>query len=215
MTSFLRRMMWLAVGATWIMATSLGFTLLWRYEGHAGSVAHAPVIWPVGTHVIRTPGRPQLVMFFHPRCPCSRASVGELAQIMTHCQGRLTTTVLFVRPEGAAEEWEQTDLCQSAAAIPGVTVISDHSGRESLLFGAETSGQALLYSGSGRLVFDGGITESRGHSGDNEGKSSIISAILRESDPYGSLKQTPVFGCPLMGNSDTTNNAKDDKCRSQ
>jgi hypothetical protein len=119
-------------------------------------------------------------MLAHPKCPCTRASIGELAAIMAHCQGRLNAYVLFMKPEGFTEDWEKTDLWQSASQIPDVQVISDPSGEEARRFSAVTSGQTLLYDLKGELLFSGGITPSRGHSGDNAGKSAIVSIINRE-----------------------------------
>jgi len=44
------------------------------------------------------------------------------------------------------------------------------------------------------LVFSGGITQSRGHAGDNAGENAIISLInTRAADQA----KTPVFGCSL------------------
>jgi hypothetical protein len=134
-------------------------------------------------------------MLAHPHCPCTRASIGELASIMAHSQGRLTAYVLFLKPQVFSEDWEKTDLWQSAATIPGVTVIPDDDGREARLFRAVTSGQVVLYHSEGRLLFSGGITSSRGHSGDNAGQSSIVS-LVNAGVPVRT--ETFVFGCPLF-----------------
>ena len=67
-------------------------------------------------------------------------------------------------------------------------------------FGTFTSGQTLLYDSAGRLLFKGGITAYRGHSGDNEGRS-LITALLRGDAP-AQIKlpvAMPVFGCSLRG----------------
>jgi hypothetical protein len=139
----------------------------------------------------------------HPHCPCSRATIGELAELMTHCQGRLGTTVLVLQPAGMSDAWVHTDLWSSAAAIPGVTVLADGEGREARRFGAATSGQSLLYSTDGRLLFAGGITESRGHSGDNAGRTAIESLVLGpETRATREHAATPVYGCPLFGPGD-------------
>jgi hypothetical protein len=119
---------------------------------------------------------------------------------MTDCQGKLAATVLVLRPEGVADGWERTDLWDSAAAIPGVSVASDAGGAESRRFCAATSGQALLYAADGRLLFAGGITESRGHQGDNAGRSAVASHVLG-SGPPAQPSRTPVYGCPLFNES--------------
>jgi len=76
-------------------------------------------------------------------------------------------------------------------------VLTDEDGIEARSFGAVTSGQALLYSAQGRLLFSGGITESRGHSGDNAGRSAIESLVMNGSEGLRTPASTPVYGCPL------------------
>ncbi len=134
-------------------------------------------------------------MMLHPHCPCSRASIEELAQIMTRCQGRLNCHVFFVKPTQFPVGWERTDLWRQAAAIPGVTVSCDVAGIEARRFGAATSGQVLLYKPDGQLVFSGGITLARGHEGDNRGHEAVIRFL---TEGVGELPCTPVFGCPLF-----------------
>jgi hypothetical protein len=121
--------------------------------------------------------------------------MGELASIMAHSQGRLSAYVLFIKPQGFSDDWEQTDLWQSASEIPGVTVVLDTDGREARLFDAATSGQTVLYDRDGHLLFRGGITASRGHFGDNAGQASIISIVNAE---IPDRTETSVFGCPLF-----------------
>ncbi len=134
-------------------------------------------------------------MLAHPKCPCTRASIGELAQIVAETQGKLTAYVLFTKPQGAGADWDDTELRRSAAAIPGVTVVTDADGSEARRFGAETSGHTLLFDPDGALLFSGGITASRGHAGRNAGESAIIAAVNGgRSDSAG----TPVFGCSLI-----------------
>ena len=78
--------------------------------------------------------------------------------------------------------------------IPGVRVLVDVDGREAARFGARTSGTVLVYSPHGALLFAGGITASRGHSGDNLGRDAVVT-ILDRGQPDRTA--TPVFGCPL------------------
>lgn len=114
---------------------------------------------------------------------------------MTHAQGRLTAYVLFLKPAGFSDDWERTDLWQSAASIPGVKVLIDEDGAEARLFNSSTSGQTILYDSAGRLLFSGGITGSRGHSGDNAGRSAITSLLNAGA---ATRTETFVFGCPLF-----------------
>ena len=108
---------------------------------------------------------------------------------------RVAATVVFPLPKGVAPHWEQGELWQEAAMIPGLRAITDQDGQEAGRFGVKGSGHVLLYQPSGQLVFSGGITPSRGHEGDNPGRSAVISLILQGRSP---VDRTPVYGCPLL-----------------
>jgi hypothetical protein len=90
---------------------------------------------------------------------------------------------------------ERTDLWDSAQNIPGVTVLADRAGVEAGRFNGVTSGIAMLYDVDGRLLFSGGITDSRGHSGDNQGREAIVSLLTGDGNTQS---VTPVFGCSLL-----------------
>lgn len=190
------RLILIAACAAWALITSAGLALLWNYENEPGPAATAPSQWPSDSQLHLSTDRATLVMLTHPHCPCTRASIGELARLMTQAQGRVTAYVLFVKPAGSSDDWERTDLWQSAATIPGVSVVVDDDGAEARRFHAVTSGQTALYDVEGRLLFSGGITASRGHSGDNAGRSAIVS-LLNTGD--AERTETFVFGCSLSG----------------
>ena len=187
-----------ACGLVWALAILMGFRVSWGYENTPGTAGTPPTQWPADSKIQAAEDRATLVMMAHPRCPCSRASINELALLMTRCQGLVTAHVLFVRPAGLPEGWEESDLWHSAAAIPGVSVVSDVEGVEARRFHAATSGEVVLYDSRGRLLFSWGITVSRGHSGDNAGRSSIVSLLTE-----GKAEQTRtfVFGCSLLDSS--------------
>jgi hypothetical protein len=183
----------------WILAVSFGSRVLLNYETTPGRVGSVAQSWP-DSRIQRASGRATLVMLAHPHCPCTRASVGELAQIMADAQGRVSAYVLFLKPEGSEAGWEKTDLWRSAEAIPGVTVLPDPHGAEARRFGVETSGHAVLFATDGRLLFSGGITSSRGHSGDNAGRSAIASLLNNHT---AERVRTSVFGCSLADSRQT------------
>lgn len=181
------------VGLGWVAVIALGIFGLLNYESAPGAVGSAPKAWP-DSQIELAPDRATLVMLAHPLCPCTRASVGELAEVMAQAQGKLTAYVLFSRPADSGDDWEDTSLRRSAAEIPGVTVLSDPDGREAQRFGAATSGHTLLFAPDGKLLFSGGITQSRGHAGDNAGASAIVSLVHHRPVDRA---QTFVFGCAL------------------
>jgi hypothetical protein len=184
---------------TWIATVAFGMRILFHYENTPGRVGLLCQAWPAA-QIERATDRPTLVMLVHPHCPCTAASVGELAQIMARLQGRVAAYVLFVKPKGADRAWDDTSLRRSAEAIPGVKVVFDPDGVEARRFGAETSGHTLLFGANGRLLFSGGITASRGHAGDNVGESAIV-ALVNNQTP--ARTQTLVFGCSLAHRAET------------
>lgn len=187
----------LLLGGTisWLLVISFGLWILWGYENTPCKAAQPPPQWPADSKIQPARDHATLVLLAHPHCPCTRATIGELASIMAHAQGRLTAYVLFLKPAGFSEEWEKTDLWRSAASIPGVTAVIDDEGAEADRFHAATSGQTLLYNAGGRLLFSGGITGSRGHFGDNAGQSAIVSFVISGA---AERTESSVFGCPLF-----------------
>jgi hypothetical protein len=184
---------------TWIASVAFGMRVLFDYENTPGRVGALSAAWPA-TQIERATDRPTLVMLAHPYCPCTAASIGELAQIMARLEGRVSAYVILVRPKGARGDWEDTNLRRSAEAIPGVKVVFDPDGVEASRFGAETSGHTELFGADGQLLFNGGITASRGHAGDNAGENAIV-ALLNKQTP--ARTQTLVFGCPLAERGET------------
>ena len=187
---------WLAAifAGLWLIAATLGQRVMLNYGYAAAAPGTPPETWPVATKVPRAPGLPSIVVVAHPHCPCSRATVEELARMMALLHNRVTATVIFVRPSGFSQEWEMTDLWRDAARIPGVGVLSDLNGVEASLFGAQASGQTMLYDAAGNLRFSGGITASRGHAGDSPGRSAILSVVNTGNT---SRNSTSVYGCSL------------------
>jgi len=176
----------------WVSAIAAGMAWMVRFESSPGEPAHAPASWPAQAGVARGGGY-TLVMAAHPRCPCTRASLDELAVVMAASGNKMTARVLFFVPEDAPAEWEKTDLWQKAAAIPAVTPVLDRGGTLQRAFGAETSGSVAVYDAVGRLQFNGGLTAARGQRGENPGRLSLISLI----ETGEAARMTPVFGCPL------------------
>lgn len=180
----------------WLPIVGFGIRTLLAYSFTAGRPAAPVETLPRGTPVRPVSGHASLVVFLHPQCPCSRASIGELALIMARSREKVETTAFFYLPASEPEAWAHTDLWREAAAIPGVHPVIDRQAAMARTFGAFTSGQTLLYDSSGHLVFSGGITAYRGHSGDNAGRDSIVAWLQDGATPR---TRTAVFGCSLMG----------------
>lgn len=192
------RIRWLAapVIAIWALGLAVGFKQAWEYELTPGVSAAAPAHTLFASLPQSQPGLPVLIVFAHPQCTCTRATIGNLDSLLAHTPCPLNTYVVIVHLPGEPAGWDKTDLWQSARAIPGVHVVLDQNGNLARQFGARTSGQTLLYAANGSLLFRGGITSERGHYGDNDGTDAIL-AELRH--PTGKPAVTPVFGCSIFG----------------
>ena len=196
MSVFFKRIPWLSiVTAVWLIAAAFGLSTLWKYDNAPGEAATAPATWPSGSVLAHAPGQPTLILLVHPQCTCTPASLAELAEVLARARTHPRAYVVFLKPEGVSDEWVHSSLWNAAAAIPGVTLVRDDDGREARRFGGATSGQALLYDRAGALRFSGGITGSRSHAGDNDGRRSLV-ALLSEGQPERA--STSVFGCPLF-----------------
>jgi hypothetical protein len=178
----------------WASLLVAGFGSLISYQMRAGVPAAEYDTWPRGASLVLDPQRYNLVMFAHPRCSCTDASLEELKIVMTRGRGKIVPTICFFDPAGLPADWAQTRLVRAAREIPGLNVVIDLNGSLAEKFGAMTSGQVLMFDGGGRRVFAGGITGSRGHAGDNRGRSLVLALANQETSETA---QTPVFGCAL------------------
>ncbi len=180
--------------ALWMCLVAIGFGLLLRYSLTPGRPGEPPATWPAASRMHHDTMRQTLVVAVHPHCPCTRATIAELEDIMTRGRGHIAARVVFLEPSGFTDRWVKDDLWRTASAIPGVTAVVDTGGRELENFGAFTSGQVALYDASGHLVFSGGITGARGHVGANLGERGVVDAA-NGTRPSGGT--APVYGCPL------------------
>ena len=187
--------LWILAFSLWAIAVMGGFWTVLNYEKTPGITLHAPTQWPTQAPVALAPTGATLVLFVHPKCPCTKATLSELAILMTHCHERLTTYLFFLSPSHFSEDWSKDSLWKQAQEIPGVQLFQDKDGETARHFHATTSGQCFLYGQNGKLFFEGGITDSRGHSGDNPGRSAITSIVLQG---HSDIEKTPVFGCELF-----------------
>jgi hypothetical protein len=175
----------------WCALVALGAKLVYGYETGEGLRSGAPETWPQDSTLSRAHDF-TLVMFLHPECPCSRASLAELSAIADDARGA-TIEVVFVDGEADGVSW------RLAGQISRVVRVVDLGGVEARRFGAMTSGHVVLYDRDGRLRFSGGITGSRGHVGDNVGARDVLAVLRGEA----SRPTHAVFGCALHDRPDT------------
>src|SRR4051812_19803066 len=179
----------------WVAAVGVGFTFLLDYSVEPGAPALAPQQWPHESAIPAPRNHHLLVMTMHPHCPCTRASVAELNNLMALLRrDNVKAYVLAVKPADFPDDWVDTESYRTARRIPGVELLVDVDGVESARFGARTSGQVLVFGPAGALMFAGGLTPDRGHQGDSAGRHRILSLVKTGT---ADAKNSLVFGCPL------------------
>jgi hypothetical protein len=197
MTSSLRRR--LTAVATifavvlWSAAVVAGIQRVWSYESAAGSHAAVPRAWPGSSLVTVDRERATLVMFVHPLCVCTRASLIELREVLDAMDHAPAVWIVALNAHGIVKDWQQR-IADLAQRIPEATIVTDVEGTTADTFGASTSGHVVVYDRESRLVFSGGITGARGHVGDNDGRRDLIAALHDGGDP---THEHPIFGCGL------------------
>lgn len=112
----------------WLTVVCGGTIQMIRYSTAPGSSGQPPSAWPTESQIPFDAHRPTLIMFAHPHCPCTRASLGELEVLLTRFPGQLSSYVVFLKPTDTITNWEKTDLWRKASSIPGVRVYTDNSG---------------------------------------------------------------------------------------
>ncbi len=200
-----------SLSAIWLIAVATGLWGLMSYANRPGEQGEPLATWPEASDIARSEFKPTLLLFAHPKCPCTVATLDELSRLMDQCAGNLDCHVLFYRPLQEDDRWSKTNLWDAAVAIRGVSVAADPDARVASQFGVRTSGHALLYDPDGKLIFEGGITVSRGHRGDSPGRQALLSLLggqrvasaVSETAQNESVRDpittcsTCVFGCPL------------------
>ena len=176
----------------WLGAILAGFAKWEKYD-------HTPGPEPIAEVDLAVASSPcEVVMFLHPQCPCSRASLGELIRMVSFFPGRTKALpdirVVMVLPDGVGEDWEQSSLCDLASSARALMVGHDRGGRAARKAGVVTSGHVIVRDAEGGVVFSGGITPARGRSGLSPG-ASALRAILDGEPVSGKF---PVYGCPLF-----------------
>jgi hypothetical protein len=175
-----------ALSVAWVLAVVAGMCVLQRFEARPGDDGAPAGHWPSGTRLTLAPDRPTLLLFVDANCPCSRASLTEFGRIAARVA--MPTALMVVVSGGTGR------AAEDAAAIPGVRVLVDTQSLEAARFAVATSGHALLFETSGRLLFSGGITAARGHEGDSLGGDAILARIAAKGGPRC---DAPVFGCTI------------------
>ena len=94
--------------------------------------------------------------------------------------------------------WSETGLWRRVVQLADSNSHVDVDAIEAKRFGVTTSGHCLLFDRSGRRLFSGGVTISRGHEGQSIARLNLDRLLRGERFE---CQEYPVFGCPLFENS--------------
>lgn len=179
----------LLLGTLLFISLSGSFGLM-MYAGQ-GNLPAQTSNWPQKSHLAKSSAH-HLVMFLHPGCACSKASLSELSRLMSEHQN-LTAQVVFMKSAKIEKLFSENELVKKAKLLPRTKIVFDLNGAESKLFKAETSGLTHLYQNE-ELLFSGGLTQARGHEGESAGKDSIRSHLKG----IRSIASSLVYGCDIF-----------------
>jgi hypothetical protein len=195
-----RRLFGGALVVVWIAALAFGWWKMVSYEFGTtpwNEIQYADV-WPPDSLLELAKDRPTLLVFIHPKCPCTRATLNELDRLMASLGDRLSTRpairLVATVPAAADESWWDTSLVDQGQRISDREVNVDRAGQEAARFGAATSGTLMLFDKTGERRYAGGITVSRGHEGLSAGADSLRKLLV---NPAGDATVMPAFGCRL------------------
>lgn len=175
----------------WCAALVSGFALVHAQMSTPGDARPAPSAWPEDTSLSLDSDAPTILLFAHPRCPCTRATIRQLATLPADL--RVSVTLVLSGP--GLRTYENQPLATLANELLEAEIALDPTGAEARRFGAHTSGHIVAYSPSGQLLFSGGITPGRGHEGPTDALAALAFTLrTNEPSPHASL----VFGCPIL-----------------
>lgn len=178
----------------WLAAVGAGLQRIWLYETTPGRSLPTPLEWPGSGLVSPEPNAATLIMFVHPRCTCTPASLLEMQAIVAQTTKPVAPWVLLLKPHGTDSEWNGNAIAELVRRVPNARLLTDQDGIEAARFGAETSGHVVLYDPAGHLLFSGGITERRGVTADNAARRAVLAAL---NGTASGLAKRAVLGCGL------------------
>src|SRR5579871_6313093 len=98
---------WAGVAAAWGAVVVLALLYLEAYAARPGDSGAPPAVWPPESRIQRDGQRPTVLIFLHPRCPCSRASLAELVHVVERCGSRAPVHAVLLASE-AFDRWGQS-----------------------------------------------------------------------------------------------------------
>lgn len=185
----------------WFVSVAFGFSTMMIHDTKPSQEAAAPLTMYKEEAQLADDRNFTMVVFLHPRCPCSVATLDCLDRLLARPENakKMRAVVYLVCPPGTDRDWA-APLYEKCKTLPSARIAFDDCGRTANKYGARSSGQVLLYSPQGELVFSGGLTNARGQFGESGAELAIQEIISRKSTTTvgQSFFRHPVFGCALL-----------------
>jgi hypothetical protein len=178
----------------WVAVSAYLWQQLFAHTYRATPTRAAVVAWPADTPLPRAQADFQVVLFAHPLCPCTRATLAELHQSLARTKPRSALTFVFVTAGLRDSAVAKSDTLARARSMPEGQVLLDEDGSVARQFGATISGEVMVFNREGQRVYRGGLTAGRGHQGDSAAQT-LFEQIIAGGD-FSSV-EAPVFGCRL------------------
>lgn len=181
----------LAIG--WCAALLLVWNQLLAHTYRPANTPGAVAAWPVIDQQFDSTGV-NILVFAHPFCPCTRATLAELEDSLQRASPELKVTIVFITAGLSADDVDRSATVAAAKQFPRVALQFDPSADMAKLFGASVSGEVFVFDAAGNRVFHGGITAGRGHRGHSVSKEAFEQVIRGKYEGAGEF---PLFGCRL------------------
>lgn len=177
------------------VAVLFGWYQMLHFSTTPGEQESGPATWP---HAEPRPGAgqaPLLLVFIHPGCSCTHATLQELDRLLAENHGPIDVVLEVYRSKAMVNSGYSSVLDVTPWFDRRAILAADVDGRMARLFRARTSGEVLLYSEGGVLLFQGGMTAERAQLGRSVGAVRLHQALL---SGLPARDQSPVFGCPIF-----------------
>lgn len=181
--------------------------VFWQQDGQYARPTPRPAGWrraTVGTTVAlpptierlraARPGRPLLLHFFNPSCPCSRFNVDHVRALTARFAGDVTTVAVLAEGEPATMRAAYRTL---ALDLADYYVDADHRLADAL--GVYATPQAAILDGAGRLYFVGNYNRTRYcRERETEFARIALESLVAGRRPPAVVPAADVaYGCPL------------------
>lgn len=189
-----------AFGLVWLVGIAIGSYFMFQHEYTPGAQEPAPQQLPADLEKQfgASEKKLTLVMAVHPDCPCTSASIEQLDRFLALHEKDTRAIALFWTDRSGnppSNSLENNSYWQRLQKLDAVSLMKDPEGKTAESLGSLVSGTVTAYDAEGKLVFQGGLTATRGHAGPSPALDAL-NAILA-GKPIPEISTTMSFGCSL------------------